>query len=390
MIHHFHKDYCKGYGKHSKTCKPDAEPQHLWFDEAPGDTMHQLSRRRTVYLIAIGLGLPLLVFSWWSQQAMDPFMRYLFPLLGAFLVWAFVTLWRNVSSVKRVERSTFWVLSVLWLGILVLSLYSGRAFETPWAQLVSTVMFNLFVLMVLSHLVFATRTGLRVNLALLGVSTLVGLGRLLPDTARGVHQQELVWFVQFEIALAVLLGFVYVLARSKDDYLKAELQARELSLIAYKDVLTGRPNRRYLEGELATQLKVSERYERPLSLISFDLDCFKSVNDTFGHAVGDEVLVTVAHLVEPLLRGSDTFGRWGGEEFLVVAPETELEEVAALAERLREAVEAAAYPHDVPVTASFGVVTRTDGMGMGELLGEADRRLYAAKQRGRNRVVSAL
>ena len=383
--------YSKGYIEHtrsSKTHKPNAESPHLWFDEASGDTMHQLSRRRTVYLIAIGLGLPLLLFSWWSQQASDPFMRYLFPLLGVFLVWAFVTLWRDVSSVKRVEKSTFWVLSVLWLSILTLSLYSGRAFETPWAQLVSTVMFNLFVLMVLSHLVFATRTGLRVNLALLGVSTLVGLGRLLPDAVRGVHQQELVWFIQFEIALAVLLGFVYVLAKSKDDYLEAELQARELSLIAYKDVLTGRPNRRYLEGELATQLKVSERYKRPLSLISFDLDCFKTINDTYGHAVGDEVLIKVAHLVEPLLRGSDTFGRWGGEEFLVVAPETELEEAAALAERLREAVEAASYPHDVPVTASFGVVTRTDGMGMGELLGEADRRLYVAKQRGRNRVVS--
>ncbi len=388
MTHHFRKDYCKGYGKHSETCKPNAEPQHLWPDETLGDTMHQLSRRRTVYLIAIGLGLPLLVFSWWSQQAMDPFMRYLFPLLGAYLVWAFVTLWCDVGSVRRVEKSTFWVLSILWLGILTLSLYSGQVFETPWAQLVSTVMFNLFVLMVLSHLVFATRTGLRVNLALLGVSTLVGLGRLLPDALRGAHQQELVWFVQFEIALAVLLGFVYVLAKSKDDYMQAELQARELSLIAYKDVLTGKPNRRYLEGELATKLKVSERYGRPLSLISFDLDCFKLINDTYGHGVGDEVLIKVAHLVEPLLRGSDTFGRWGGEEFLVVAPETELEEAAALAERLREAVEAAFYPHDVPVTASFGVVTRTGGMGASELLETADRRLYAAKQRGRNRVVS--
>ena len=380
--------YSKGYCEHRENSKLNAEPPHLWFDEPSGDTMHQLSRRRTVYLIAIGLGLPLLLFSWWSQQGSDPFMRYLFPLLGAYLVWAFVTLWHDTSSVQRVEKSTFWVLSALWLGILTLSLYSGQAFETPWAQLVSTVMFNLFVLMVLSHLVFATRTGLRVNLALLGVSTLVGLGRLLPNALRGVHQQELVWFIQFEIALAVLLGFVYVLAKSKDDYLEAELQARELSLIAYKDVLTGKPNRRHLEGELATQLKVSERYGRPLSLISFDLDCFKAINDTYGHAVGDEVLVTVAHLVEPLLRGSDTFGRWGGEEFLVITPEIDLEDAAALAERLRVAVEAAAYPHDVPVMASFGVVTRTGGMSAGELLETADRRLYAAKQGGRNRVVS--
>ena len=382
--------YSKGYCEHRKNSKPNAEPPHLWFDEAPEDIMHQLSRRRTVYLIAIGLGLPLLLFSWWSQQASDPFMRYLFPLLGAYLVWAFVTLWRDVGSVRRVEKSTFWVLSVLWLGILTLNLYSGQAFETPWAQLVSTVMFNLFVLLVLSHLVFATRTGLRVNLALLGVSTFIGLGRLLPDAVRGIHQQELVWFVQFEIALAVLLGFVYVLARSKDDYLQAELQARELTTLAYRDTLTGKPNRRYLEGELATQLKVSERYKRPLSLISFDLDCFKTINDTYGHGMGDEVLIKVTHLVEPLLRGSDTFGRWGGEEFLVIAPETELEEAAALAERLRLAVEAAPYPHDVPVTASFGVITRTSDVSMSELLEEADRRLYAAKQRGRNRVMSGL
>ena len=184
----------------------------------------------------------------------------------------------DVSSVKRVERSTFWVLSVLWLGILTLSLYSGRAFETPWAQLVSTVMFNLFVLMVLSHLVFATRTGLRVNLALLTVVYARRLGTVCCPTRCGaIHQQELVWFVQFEIALAVLLCF-RVCARQEQGRLPGGRTPGEGTrrTLAYKDVLTGRPNRRYLEGELATQLKVSERYGRPLSLISFDLDCFKT------------------------------------------------------------------------------------------------------------------
>lgn len=352
--------------------------------------MHHVSRRRTIYRIAISLALPTLALTWWLHQAHDPLLRYRTPLLGAWLLWALFALHRSVAAVPRVERVTFWFLTVAWLGSYVASLYGAPVLQDAWAQILASVMLNFFVLAVLAHLVFTTRVGLRVNLLLLGIVGLAGLGRFLPDMLQSGIQREMAWFVQFEIAFAVIVGLAYALAKSKDDHLEAELRAKELGVIANHDPLTGLPNRRRLTAELERQVDISQRYGRALSLISFDLDHFKRINDRHGHPVGDEVLRSVAGVVAPFLRSSDTFGRWGGEEFLIVAPETGQAEAEALAERLRCALETANHPAGVSVTASFGVIARAPGMGRAEMLSQADAKLYVAKGEGRNRVARRL
>ncbi len=348
--------------------------------------MHQESRRRTIYLIAISIGLPTLLVVWWLQHAIDPFVRVAHPLLMGYLAWAVIALKRERVPLKVIEQATFWVNVAFWYSNFAYSLISGHTFTVGWAEVMSVTMLNFFILAVLSHLVFSTRFGGRVNLGLLGLSALIGVGGLLPDVMQGQHQQELTWLIHFELAFAVLIGFIYVVAKSKDDYTEAALHAQNLHTMAYEDALTGLPNRRRVEGELDWQIEISGRYGRPLSLISFDLDKFKSINDTLGHAVGDEVLTSVARLVKPLLRASDTLGRWGGEEFVIVVPESDLEHASAFAERIRTAIQHAQHPHGLGVTASFGVVTWEPGMSAQDLLEVADRRLYQAKAGGRNRV----
>jgi diguanylate cyclase (GGDEF)-like protein len=167
----------------------------------------------------------------------------------------------------------------------------------------------------------------------------------------------------------------------------------EIHRVMTSDGLTGALNRRGLDAELERRWYEWRRYKRSFSLVMFDLDHFKRVNDTHGHRVGDRVLASIGRIVLDMKRLSDAFGRYGGEEFMLVLPETPLEASLLVAERLRERV--AASPLDVdgapiPVTVSLGVAaTQLSTASLEELVQEVDDRLYEAKQGGRDRVAPA-
>jgi diguanylate cyclase (GGDEF)-like protein len=150
-----------------------------------------------------------------------------------------------------------------------------------------------------------------------------------------------------------------------------------------------RLGRRALKSELLRRLSEAQRYAEPLSIILLDIDRFKDVNDHFGHDIGDHVLRTLVERLGRQLRASDVLGRWGGEEFVIVAPRTDAVPASELAERCRRALEAEPFPTAGTVTASFGVAARIDGGDPDDLLRRADDALYAAKRAGRNHVVIA-
>jgi diguanylate cyclase (GGDEF)-like protein len=164
---------------------------------------------------------------------------------------------------------------------------------------------------------------------------------------------------------------------------RANVQLQE---IAHTDSLTQVWNRYRIEQAIDAELSAAERYDRPCSVLLFDVDRFKQVNDKFGHESGDQVLKRMTKAVEGQLRGTDFLGRWGGEEFIVLASNNLLSEAGNLAQRLRKHVAGIQFPEVGNVTISIGVAQWRAGESRRALLERADKAMYQAKQNGRNRV----
>lgn len=163
---------------------------------------------------------------------------------------------------------------------------------------------------------------------------------------------------------------------------------QQLEHLSATDPLTGAYNRRGFLRRLNEEIGRAERFELPLCLMLLDVDHFKRVNDLHGHQVGDELLVGLARKISGAIRASDIFGRWGGEEFVLVVPQEDLADAEGIAEKLRREVAAAPLVADVALTVSLGVTCFRRGETASELIARADRTLYAAKAGGRNRTVA--
>ena len=168
---------------------------------------------------------------------------------------------------------------------------------------------------------------------------------------------------------------------------------RELHELSITDSLTGLYNRKHLMEVLAKEVARAERYQRPLALLMIDIDHFKVYNDTCGHLAGDEVLRTIAAIFRGSIRGSDCAGRYGGEEFLIILPETAADGAGRIADRIRSRMAEQDFPagsQTVKITISGGVASfPSHGRKPESLLRSADAALYRAKESGRNRVVPA-
>jgi diguanylate cyclase (GGDEF)-like protein len=175
--------------------------------------------------------------------------------------------------------------------------------------------------------------------------------------------------------------------------LENALAHEKVAQLSITDTLTGTYNRRYLSQRLEEEFRISHRHHSPLSALVIDIDHFKRINDEFGHQIGDEALVAVAHTLKENVRESDMLARFGGEEFVVILPHTTQKDAMLVAEKLRLAIASRtiASMGDHKITISIGVATMPDLIvdSSDELLGMADRALYLAKEQGRNRVVFA-
>ncbi|WP_295454861.1 GGDEF domain-containing protein [uncultured Thiodictyon sp.] len=204
--------------------------------------------------------------------------------------------------------------------------------------------------------------------------------------------------VLYAMLLIDLMGiFMLALCFPLFDFVRTETILHstnaQLTQLAERDPLTGTYNRRVFITRLETELQRHRQTSLPLSLILFDIDHFKQVNDTHGHGIGDQALRHVVETAHRHLRGSDLLARFGGEEFIILLPETPLAGARGVAERIRGGLEGnpAKFPHmaALRITSSFGVVcTDERHRTMDELLGAADLAMYAAKHAGRNRVRS--
>ncbi|MFC4455374.1 GGDEF domain-containing protein [Deinococcus sonorensis] len=264
-------------------------------------------------------------------------------------------------------------------AVLVEQVVNGLGIYSYWLPLAYVVAF----------LVFRASAALAASVSLLAALTVTVLAYIVmgsggSDAERG----HTVLLVQLLLSHVTFISFLALFSVLQGRYVSSIARAESEAQAAYLDVLTGLPNRRQLMLWLASALSRAEERQEPLSVILFDLDHFKLVNDTYGHEYGDVVLQRTGAAVRDTLRRGSLVGRWGGEEFLVVVPSTTVDEARTMAERLRLSI-AGISDERHAVTVSLGVAQVRTGESLQGFLKRADEALYAAKHAGRNQVKAA-
>ena len=292
----------------------------------------------------------------------------------------------------HVNAASFIELGIGWLTISGISRTLGGIHDEA--------IYCYILIMLLSDYLLGRRAAFGFTLASIGaiwwLATLEHSGTFTP----ALLNNPLKAATYLTIIFVFIFLIIYVVSKALTDALEnaqKELTERlrietELERLATTDPLTGAYNRREFARLAQVELERARRYGHPTSAILLDVDHFKKVNDTYGHAAGDDVLVVLAQLLTREVRASDLVARYGGEEFMLFLPETSQEKAWDIAERIRRVVA------DMPVmvddqivrfTVSMGVTSSENvGQDFESLLREADRLLYQAKQSGRNQVVS--
>lgn len=245
----------------------------------------------------------------------------------------------------------------------------------------------LLIICVLAVHLYDVRRG-----ALIAASVfLVSFGIVMIQLARwrliGVDAANSQQVISIYLMAGALLGFLIVLSAYRAQAERLRTGYELMIHMAYTDTLTGLPNRRRLYEELCRLIGMADRYGQEFCVCLFDIDHFKQLNDQHGHLVGDQVLCAIAQTALPHLRAVDHFGRWGGEEFAILLPQTSLSDAQMALDRVRMALQAINLA-DVPtITASFGVAEYLPGDTSESILHRADQSMYLAKTTGRNRIV---
>ncbi len=340
------------------------------------------------YVIVLFISTSIVTLSWVLEifaGRSSSFNRIADPLLA---LCALILAGLLLLGKERVMRPVEWVGYVVIISYFLTNIYymlyvyhgnldtlEDLSTLAPWITMIYT----------LGYLMFGARNGFVASglfyAALLGVSLPAVVQRLLVgEELRAVHV-----FIHIYFSGLVAISLLFILAYFTGAYSRMRALNEAVQRVANTDFLTGISNRRHLYEVLEQEVEEALQKERSVSLIMFDLDHFKRINDTHGHDVGDDLLKSVASLAGRNLRKSDQLGRWGGEEFLILTPETTLERAEFVADRLKLAIETGSFKGDT-VTASFGVVTHRPGETVKTLLKRADEALYLAKENGRNRV----
>jgi diguanylate cyclase (GGDEF)-like protein len=225
--------------------------------------------------------------------------------------------------------------------------------------------------------------------AAIAIYALQGANGALPS--HPVSDMALLYLICHLGLFVVVLVFALLFELTKTQgFVKLEKALGTINELAIRDELTGVHNRRYLLSLIEKEKERSDRNGRAFCLCLLDIDFFKRINDTWGHAAGDTVLRAFAGIVQGKVRGSDSFGRYGGEEFLLMLPETPSADAMVLAERVRAAIEKMRCLEggsEIALTVSIGVADYRIGEAVGLAVARADEALYLAKSSGRNRVV---
>ncbi|HKK15018.1 MAG TPA: GGDEF domain-containing protein [Gammaproteobacteria bacterium] len=346
----------------------------------PEDTHRDRTRKAIMVMTAMNIGL-LAVF-WGGVYAL---MGY--RLTGAIpLCYALITL---ISVPYYFISRNFSLFRIIHLSLILL-----LPFLLQWSlggfSNASVVMIWAYFTPLLVLLVDGPASALRWLGAYLALTIVSGMiDAPLAQQAHPVAEPVRTTFFILNMAAAAVSIYAilnYFVRQGEQHNRRLEANEKRITELMLTDPLTGAANRRHLDQYLAGCLGAARRRQSEVCVIMADLDHFKTVNDTFGHDVGDLVLREFVRLAKRCIRDEDLLARFGGEEFAIVLPDTPLEQGHRVAERIRQCLEAARIESSgVKVTASFGVFAARDA-APNDLLSVADQALYASKSAGRNRV----
>jgi len=302
-------------------------------------------------------------------RVVSPVDAALLPLLGLGFLAGFVLLLRDGRYTLPVGQGIFGIFALYAL----LSFVYQHFFFFPQSGRFSEVSYWTPLLYLGAFVLFPLRRAWRIGLLLWGLGVLTSLVYLLvrPSPVSNI-------WLQYHAAGLATLGVGFLIALGSFWYSTARSEA-------VLDYLTRLPNRRYTQFALERMIREAERAGRPLSVILLDLDNFKRINDTLGHWAGDRVLRSLARAIRGMLRQRDWLGRWGGEEFLILLPETDGRGAVQIAERLGQGLKEL-RPEGLSVSASLGVAELRAGESPEALVARADRAMYRAKAAGKGRV----
>ncbi len=337
--------------------------------------------KRQTYLMAFPFGVAvctLFSFSVWRQNDLLFSLGILMIVMMCALT---VAVWRGTRYLNTVELIFYYFLSSCFLAITQIQVFAA----TDAGDLTPASLADSFYSLAMWMIVFMLAS----HLTLRPVQSRWFIGFIFGSLVVMAFYNNWLIVVHGQFDYSMLFRWINLFSSITVTILLIQRMGVLRNRHATTDALTGVMNRHSLYQALGQEMERSNRYRRALSVILFDIDHFKLINDTFGHLKGDRVLVEVSALVTHAIRQADHIGRWGGEEFLILLPETDLAEAHILAERIRVVMAATSFDGVDGITASFGVSTHKYGENMENLLHCADHALYQAKAAGRNRVSSA-
>ncbi|WP_440997012.1 diguanylate cyclase [Arhodomonas sp. SL1] len=352
----------------------------------PGVQRLEAGKRR-VYGFALGFGVIIVVLSWLMRHPGDAFIAYLYPIFALVLAAMLPLLWWPRMPLRLLEGLMLGTLAAMVLARLAWHFHFSAPIDEQLLVLVGGHYWAVGALIVASFVVLDHKRGLLAGTVIVLVSALIAVAGVAGEWRVGeVSQESTFYLLRVHLFLGLLLVLTSAATAMRDELQRALLRADILDEWANTDMPTGLANRRAADRFLNQEVAAARRYRRPLSVLSLDIDHFKKVNDAYGHGTGDAVIEGVARRLEASVREPDLVARWGGEEFLIVAPEIPLDDAKRMAERCRRAIEEQPVA-GVEVTVTIGVAELQPGEGIDAMLSRADAMLYEGKRTGRNRVV---
>ena len=342
----------------------------------------------TYFVTLTGISLSLIFTTLWdiSQYPIFKHGHFIYGGAGVLLgVCAYIH-WR-LGYVSNNLMQFAYLMGILLYGYQLNSALTslGREDFVSGLHMSDTVIW-IPLLYLISFTLFHGRQAIRYAVAIFILIETLCIFHAVVTIPTGTH--FLVYTVLFDIVIVSVISIALLsfLERAVIELGKAQAYADTQTRLAQSDALTGLSNHRFMQEVLHKEIQKAARYGSSLSVIMLDVDNFKLVNDTHGHLIGDEVLREVAKRIEVLLRASDFAGRWGGEEFIVLVPDTRHEDAIRLAERIKDALADEHFETVGNVTASFGVSSFKEGDSVSSLVDRADKALYQAKHSGKNQV----